>query len=392
MEKFVLEDLIMLLGTFGLLLAFMWLVLRKKPKHRADHHLAETSSTVSNLPAESPSVAKNTASDTQSKSPEKSSWWAALAKTRSRFSWASNLEISELKSAIEEACIVCDMGVQNTNEAIEALPWDELKNVSDEKRELAAKLALSKTLGSWLEASHNAQKNEQTSSNNWPTPKTGQPTVIWFVGVNGVGKTTSIAKFAHELVGKGHSVLLAAGDTFRAAASEQLETWAKRLDVPCVRGAAGADSSAVLFDAIQSAQAKKIDFVLCDSAGRLHNHAQLMDALSKNQRVMNKALEGAPHETLLVLDAHTGQNMLAQAKQFQADIGLTGLILTKLDGSARGGAVVAVSRQTGLPIRRLGLGEKETDFVKFEAAAFIKALLGLDDKVKVNSQEPVQSL
>jgi fused signal recognition particle receptor len=159
-----------------------------------------------------------------------------------------------------------------------------------------------------------------------------------------------------------------------------------------VRGAAGADSSSVLFDAIQSARAKKIDFVLCDSAGRLHNQTQLMEALAKNKRVMAKALPAAPHETLLVLDAHTGQNMLAQAKQFQEAVGLTGLVLTKLDGSARGGAVVAVARQTQVKIRRLGLGESEKDFVNFEARSFVDALLGLPESPKVLSEGPVQSL
>lgn len=363
----------MMTGTFGLVLAFMWLVLRK-PRKTQD---------AKELPAESEVLAA---------SPVKTSWWSALAKTRSRFAWSSKMEMNELRDAMEEACIVSDMGVQNTNEALDSLSWDELKNAPEETRVTQAKQALLKTLSSWLEPSISSQANEAAE---WPAKQESGPTVIWFVGVNGVGKTTSIAKTANELVKKGHSVLLAAGDTFRAAAGEQLETWATRLGVPCVRGADGADSSAVLFDAIQSAQAKKIDFVLCDSAGRLHNHSQLMDALAKNRRVMDKALPGSPHETLLVLDAHTGQNMLSQAKQFQADVGVTGLILTKLDGSAKGGAIVAVSRQTGLPIRRLGLGEKENDFVSFEAMPFVKALLGLenerDEIVKVNSQETVQS-
>lgn len=384
MENIVIEDVVMLIGTFGIVLAFMWLVLRKgsrKDPLDSQASLDSKSEVIADIP-KPPATSK-----AETKAEEKtSSWWSALAKTRSRFSWGNKLEMSELRDAMEEACIVSDMGVQNTNEALETLEWNTLKELPEDQREHEAKLALSKTLSSWLEPSLSADAQA------WPTPKAQEPTVIWFVGVNGVGKTTSIAKLANELIGKGHSVLLAAGDTFRAAASEQLETWAKRLGIDCVRGSEGADSSAVLFDAIQSAKAKKVDFVLCDSAGRLHNHSQLMEALSKNRRVMDKALVGAPHETMLVLDAHTGQNMLAQAKQFQEDIGLTGLILTKLDGSARGGAVVAVSRQTGLPIRRLGLGEKESDFVSFEATPFVKALLGLDEKVKVNSQEPVQSL
>ena len=362
METIALEDVVFGIGSFGLLLALLWLVLRKK---------------------------RPSSTDVSPQIPELNSpWWKALAKTRSRFSLGEKLEIKELKAALEEACLVSDLGVGNTEEAFANVNWNEISKLSEKERFDSAKHALGKILGDWLNSSGQA-----VSSRDWPARPDGEdPTVLWFVGVNGVGKTTSIAKLAAELKGRGFKVLLAAGDTFRAAAGEQLETWAERLGIECVRGAAGADSSSVLFDAIQSARAKKIDYVLCDSAGRLHNQSQLMDALAKNKRVMAKALASAPHETLLVLDAHTGQNMLAQAKQFQEAVGLSGLILTKLDGSARGGAVVAVARQTGVPIRRLGLGESEKDFVSFDPQGFVDALLGLPERAKVLSEAPVQSL
>jgi fused signal recognition particle receptor len=380
MEHLAFEDIVFGIGSVGLVLAFLWLVLRKK---RPSDIEPASGPVPSEIPASSQThdAAKLPESGT-------SSWWKALAKTRSRFSFGEKAEIKELKAALEEACIVSDLGVQNTEEALATVSWNEISRLPEKERFDSAKRELGKTLGQWLAAS-----GQGLSPQDWPSKRGGdEPTVLWFVGVNGVGKTTSIAKLGAELKSRGFKVLLAAGDTFRAAAGEQLETWAERLGIECVRGASGADSSSVLFDAIQSARAKKIDFVLCDSAGRLHNQSQLMEALAKNKRVMAKALPEAPHETLMVLDAHTGQNMLAQAKQFQESVGLTGLILTKLDGSARGGAVVAVARQTGVPIRRLGLGETEKDFVRFEAEAFVDALLGLPHGVKVLSEAPVQSL
>lgn len=388
------EEIVTGLGSFGLVLAFLWLAFRKKRGGEGTANSPEDLEKAkiplkASESGESTETGASQTAQTASKSAKTESgpsWWDALAKTRSRFSWGRSTEIQDLKDSLEEACIVSDLGVQNTQEVLDTVDWTHIASLPEEERVEASKQALAEKLSSWT---HRGELP-------WPQKKNEDgPTVFWFVGVNGVGKTTSIAKFANELKNAGHSVMLAAGDTFRAAAGEQLETWAQRLDVPCVRGSEGADSSSVLFDAIQSAKAKKIDFVLCDSAGRLHNHGQLMEALKKNRRVMSKALETAPHETLLVLDGNTGQNMLSQANQFSEDIGLTGLVLTKVDGSAKGGAIVAVSRQTELPIRRLGLGEKETDFVAFEPEAFIEALLGLSEglapKVKVNSQEAVQS-
>lgn len=298
-----------------------------------------------------------------------STWWTALEKTRNRFLLSFDKDIASIKEDLEEACLVTDMGVQNTTELLNSINWAELSGTPVTERPIKAKAQMVQTVSQWLES------HAQNSDLNWPQ-KQSTPTVIWFVGTNGVGKTTTIAKLASELKQRGHSVMLAAGDTFRAAASEQLETWADRLQISCVKGTEGGDSSSVLFDAIESAKAKNIDFVLCDSAGRLHNNAQLMENLAKNKRVMNKALEGAPHETVLVLDANTGQNMLAQARTYTKDIGITSLILTKVDGTARGGALIAVIKETGVPLRRLGLGEKPEDFKTFESKAFAESLFG----------------
>jgi fused signal recognition particle receptor len=312
-------------------------------------------------PSSSPSQAPET--------PAPTLWNLALSKTRHLFGLQPTQDVRALRESLEEACLVSDLGVSNTHEALDSLDWTRIEALAPAERPSSVREELKTRLRPWVSSSGNDQ-------GAWPAPRAGEPLVIWFVGVNGVGKTTSIAKLASELKGRGHSVMLAAGDTFRAAASEQLETWAQRLEIPCVRGQAGADSSAVLFDAIQSAKSKNIGFVLCDSAGRLHNQGQLMDALKKNKRVMDKALAGAPHEVLLVLDANTGQNMLHQAEAFLRDVGVTGLILTKLDGTARGGAVVAVARKTGLPIRRLGLGETPADFRAFDPDGFVEGLIG----------------
>jgi fused signal recognition particle receptor len=306
-------------------------------------------------------------------------WWTALSKTRAQFFFNKKFkgEMSLLKESLEEACLVSDLGVTNTTELLSQVKWDQVANLPEDDRLEFAKNEIATFVRPWIAQSSTTSLNLEWLLKHKTSGKEG-PVVVWFVGVNGVGKTTSISKLAAEILRNNHTVLLGAGDTFRAAASEQLESWADRLQVPVVKGQPGADSSAVLFDAIQSAKAKKIDFVLCDSAGRLHNQAQLMESLKKVHRIMNKAQEGAPHEVLLVLDANTGQNMLSQAEQFQQAVGVSGLILTKLDGTAKGGAVVAVARKTQLPIRRLGLGEKMEDFVSFDPEAFSKALVGLD--------------
>ncbi len=204
-----------------------------------------------------------------------------------------------------------------------------------------------------------------------------QPFVIMMVGVNGAGKTTSIGKLAKYFQGQGKSVLLAAGDTFRAAAREQLMEWGARNNVTVIAQQSG-DAAAVIFDAIQSAQAKKIDVVLADTAGRLTTQAHLMEEIKKVKRVIAKALPGAPHEILLVLDANTGQNALSQTKAFDDALNITGLVLTKLDGTAKGGVIAAIAKSHPIPVRFIGVGEGLDDLRPFVAEDFVAALLGLD--------------
>jgi fused signal recognition particle receptor len=205
-----------------------------------------------------------------------------------------------------------------------------------------------------------------------------QPFVIMMLGVNGAGKTTSIGKLAKYFQGQGKSVLLAAGDTFRAAAREQLMEWGARNNVTVIAQQSG-DAAAVIFDAIQSAQARKIDVVLADTAGRLTTQAHLMEEIKKVKRVIAKALPGAPHEVLLVLDANTGQNALSQAKAFDDALGVSGLILTKLDGTAKGGVIAAIAKAHPIPVRFIGVGEGLDDLRPFVAEDFVSALLGLNE-------------
>lgn len=206
-----------------------------------------------------------------------------------------------------------------------------------------------------------------------------QPYVILMVGVNGVGKTTTIGKLAKHYIGSGRSVMLAAGDTFRAAAVEQLQVWGERNDVPVVAQHTGADSASVLFDALQAARARKIDVLIADTAGRLHNKDNLMEELKKVVRVMGKIDPSAPHEVMLVLDAGTGQNALAQAEHFQQWVGVSGITLTKLDGTAKGGIIFAIAKKLKLPIRFIGVGEAVEDLRPFEAEQFIEALFDVDN-------------
>jgi fused signal recognition particle receptor len=202
-----------------------------------------------------------------------------------------------------------------------------------------------------------------------------KPFVILVVGVNGSGKTTTIGKLARNLQGEGLSVLLAAGDTFRAAAVEQLTVWAERNGVPIISQSAGADPAAVVFDALQSARARGTDVLIADTAGRLHTQSHLMEELAKIARVLRRLDADAPHEVLLVLDASLGQNALRQAEQFDKAIGVTGIVVTKLDGTAKGGIVVAIARRFGLPIRFVGVGEQAEDFGIFDARAYVDGLL-----------------
>lgn len=205
------------------------------------------------------------------------------------------------------------------------------------------------------------------------------PFVILMVGINGVGKTTTIGKMAKQFQQQGHSVMLAAGDTFRAAAVEQLQIWGERNDIDVVAQHHGADSASVIFDALQSAKARGVDILIADTAGRLHTQSNLMSELQKVKRVMGKIDASAPHETMLVVDAGTGQNALSQAQQFNDSVGIDGLTLTKLDGTAKGGIIFAIAQKTGLPIRYIGVGEKIDDLRPFEATDFVDALLGRED-------------
>ena len=200
------------------------------------------------------------------------------------------------------------------------------------------------------------------------------PTVVMVIGVNGVGKTTTIGKLATRLIGEGKKVVLGAGDTFRAAAVEQLEIWGQRAGARVVKGPEGADPASVVFDAIQQAQREKADVVLCDTAGRLHTKVNLMEELKKLRRVMNKAMDGAPHEVLMVLDATTGQNGISQAEQFKAAVDVSSIALTKLDGTAKGGVVVAICDTLGLPVRYIGIGETAQDLRDFSPDEFVDAL------------------
>jgi len=206
-------------------------------------------------------------------------------------------------------------------------------------------------------------------------PAAVKPFVILVVGINGAGKTTTIGKLAHRLLAEKRSVMLAAGDTFRAAAREQLQVWAERNDVPIIAQQSGAEPAAVIFDAMNAARARNIDVLIADTAGRLHTQTHLMDELKKVKRVLARLDPGAPHEVLLVLDGTIGQNAVTQAEQFNKGLGVTGLVVTKLDGTARGGVLLAIAQKLGIPIRFIGVGEQSEDFGVFNASEFVSALL-----------------
>ena len=270
---------------------------------------------------------------------------------------------AELLEQLEERLLSADVGITATSEILEQLKQRVARHELGDAESLLAALR--------------TQLRELLSPCEQPLriDRSHQPFVVLIVGVNGSGKTTSIGKLATQLSGQGLSVMLAAGDTFRAAAIEQLDVWAQRSGAQFSAQQTGADPGAVLFDALQAARARKIDVLLADTAGRLHSQSHLMDELRKVRRVLARVDATAPHEVLLVLDANQGQNALAQAEQFHAAVGVTGLVITKLDGTARGGIVVAIARKLGLPIRFIGLGEQAGDFGPFDAAAFAAALV-----------------
>ncbi len=252
------------------------------------------------------------------------------------------------------------MGLDTTDYLLEQLQQRKLKDGEDLHTALGAIMT---------ELLVQAQQRPET------IPE-GKPRVILMVGVNGVGKTTTIAKLSHHFLQQKKQLLLAAGDTFRAAAVEQIKTWGERHQVPVIAQGQDADPASVLYDALSAAQARKVDVMIGDTAGRLHTQGHLMNELKKIHRVMNKLDESAPHEVWLVIDATTGQNAINQAKEFHAAVGLTGIILTKLDGTAKGGIIFALASQLGLPIRYIGIGEKAEDLRPFNAESFVQALLG----------------
>ena len=261
---------------------------------------------------------------------------------------------------LEEAMIVADMGFETVEELLgrfrEVVTREKIKERPAAKAELVRLLA-------------DAMRPET------PFLEHQKNTVLLIVGVNGVGKTTSIGKLAHYYTQSGRKPLIAAADTFRAAAAEQLTVWAQRANVPIIKHGEGADPAAVVFDAIASFKAKQRDLLLCDTAGRLHNKKNLMNELEKIRRVISRELPDAHVESLLVLDATTGQNALLQAKAFDESTGLTGIILTKLDGTAKGGVAVAVKKELGLPVRFVGVGEGIDDLQPFDPDAFAEALV-----------------
>ena len=292
-----------------------------------------------------------------------------LSKTRSNF--AGNLdrlllgkrEITEdVLDELEEILFTADIGVETTQELLDAVKEKMAR------KELREPEKLKQTLKDHILSFLSAPK----PTGSCPAP--GEPLVILVVGVNGVGKTTTIGKAAHHFISQNMNVMMVAGDTFRAAAVEQLSIWGERVGAKVVKQTTGADPSAVVFDALTAALSKKTDVVLIDTAGRLHTKTNLMEELKKIARVTEKKLPAAPHEVWLVLDATTGQNAISQAKLFNEAIGVTGIILTKLDGTAKGGIVVGISHQLKIPIKYIGIGEKIEDLRPFDPQEFVAAI------------------
>ena len=286
-----------------------------------------------------------------------------LDKLQATFSNYSQIN-EDLFTELEEIFIMADIGVATVIDFIDQLKeMARVKEVSDPK-ELQV-LMVDKLFEIYV-------KGEFVNSNL--TMNKDGLTVILFVGVNGVGKTTSIAKVAHQLKAQGKSVLMAAGDTFRAGAIRQLEVWGERLDVPVVSLSENSDPSAVMFDAVREAKRLGVDVLLCDTAGRLQNKVNLMNELEKIKRVISREVPNAPHETLLVVDATTGQNGMSQAKTFLEVADVSGIVLSKLDGTAKGGIVLAIRNELGIPIKYVGLGEKPEDLVHFDIEQYIYGL------------------
>jgi fused signal recognition particle receptor len=293
---------------------------------------------------------------------------AGIEKTRTGFvekledALSGKKEIdADVLDELEYALITADIGVKTTQEILE-----EIRLRVDRKQ-----------LGDIQELKGLIREHllEVLQANDRPVPRVAEPpAVVMVVGVNGAGKTTTIGKLARRFKDEGRTVLLCAADTFRAAAIEQLEIWGTRTNTDVIRQKTGADPSAVLFDALQAAKARRMDYVIVDTAGRLHTKENLMAELEKMRRTTQKVIPSAPHEVLLVLDATTGQNGLEQARKFTETTGVTGIVLTKLDGTAKGGVIVAITRELGLPIRYVGVGEQVGDLLPFDPETFIDSL------------------
>ena len=270
---------------------------------------------------------------------------------------------ADLLEQLEDQLLMADVGIQATQKITSQLTENLARKEMGDSDSLIG--ALKHTMAQILEPCTEPLQIDSAK----------KPYVILMVGVNGAGKTTTVGKLAQQFKDQGLKVMLAAGDTFRAAAVEQLQTWGDRLDIPVVKQGQGADSASVIFDALQSAQARGADVLIADTAGRLHTQMNLMDELEKIKRVMGKLDTEAPHETLLVLDAGTGQNALTQASKFRDSIGITGIILSKLDGTAKGGMIFSVAEQLQTPIRFIGVGESVQDLRPFDNVEFVDALL-----------------
>ncbi|MCK1983949.1 MULTISPECIES: signal recognition particle-docking protein FtsY [Peribacillus] len=304
-----------------------------------------------------------------------------LTKTRNSFTGRVNELVARYRKVdedffeeLEEILIQADVGFDTVMELIDQLKREvKLRNISD-TREVQS--VISEKLVEIYQGD-----DEATSSLN--IQEEGL-TVILFVGVNGVGKTTTIGKLAHKFKTEGKSVVLAAGDTFRAGAIEQLEVWGERVGVSVIKQGEGSDPAAVMFDAIQAAKARKADILICDTAGRLQNKVNLMKELEKVKRVIEREVPGAPHEVLLALDATTGQNALIQAKTFKEATNVSGIVLTKLDGTAKGGIVLAIRNELAIPVKFVGLGEKMDDLQEFDAEKYVYGLFAdIIDKEEV---------
>ncbi len=295
-----------------------------------------------------------------------------MKKTRGAFSGKINDLLARYRKIdedffeeLEEVLISADVGVTTVMDLIDELEMEvKRQNIKDpsEMREVISEKLVEIYYG---------EDNEEIESLH--LQENGM-TVILVVGVNGVGKTTSIGKLAHQLKAQDKKVVLAAGDTFRAGAIEQLEEWGKRADVEVIKQNAGSDPAAVIYDGIRAAKSRKADVLICDTAGRLQNKVNLMNELEKIKRVIEREVPGAPHEVLLVLDATTGQNALTQAKTFSQATDVTGIVLTKLDGTAKGGIVLAIRKELNIPVKYVGLGESAGDLQEFEASAFVYGL------------------